>query len=67
MLAAQANNISIENMMEFNEGLFEGWRFAFEELKFKEQDGVKEAGMKALKMAERVYRMVLAEREKSRV
>jgi len=36
MLVAKANIISAGNMVELNEGLFEEWKTAFEELKYEE-------------------------------
>jgi len=66
MLAAKANIISAGNMVELNEGLLNGWKTAFEKLKFEEDMTVRNVGVKTLQMAERVYRRVLTEGEGSR-
>ena len=67
MLAAKANIISAGNMVELNEGLFEGWKTTLEELKYEKQGKVRNEGVKALQMGERLYRRVFAQGEGSRV
>jgi len=67
MLAAKANVVSAENMVELNESLFDGWKIDFKELKFERDVTVKDAGVKALQMAEWIYRRVLAEGEGLRI